>query len=161
MRYKLMVKTHIKTGLRYLCVTVRENYQGYLGSGKEWKQHLKENGPHIITELIFESDNKAEFSEVCIQKSIEYDIVNSQSWANQTLERGGGEYLTDENGKRITMTFNTNMSEEELLEFCRNAKWFECSECGARMTENAFGPHRKCKKSPAFRMIPYNHPDFH
>lgn len=158
MRYKLMVKTHLVTGLKYLCVTVRDGYQKYSGSGKEWKKHLKENGHQITTELLFESDNKEEFSEVCIQKSIEYDVVNSNDWANKVLERGGGEYLVDENGKRITLTFKSQMSEDELLEFCRTSKWFECSICEARMTENAFVYHRKCKKSPLFRMIPF-HPE--
>ena len=161
MRYKLMVKTHLVTGLNYLCVTVRDDYQEYSGSGKEWKKHLKENGYHITTKLLFESDNKEEFSEVCIQKSIEYDVVNSSEWANKVLERGGGEYLVDDNGKRITATFDSEMTEEELIEFCRTSNWFECSVCGARMTENAFVHHKKCKKSSAFRMIPFYLEQFH
>lgn len=161
MRYKLMVKTHLVTGLNYLCVTVRDDYQEYSGSGKEWKKHLKENGNHITTKLLFESDNKEEFSEVCIQKSIEYDVVNSSEWANKVLERGGGEYLVDDNGKRITATFNSEMSEEELIEFCRTSNWFECSICGARMTENAFVYHRKCKKSPEFKMKEFHPEQFH
>jgi hypothetical protein len=161
MTYKLMVKTHLVTGLKYLCVTVRDDYQEYSGSGREWKKHLKENGNYITTKLLFESDNKEEFSKVCVQKSIEYDVVNSTEWANKVLERGGGEYLVDENGKRITLTFDSGLSEEELLEFCRTSNWFECSICGARMTENAFVYHRKCKKSPEFKMMPFHPEQFH
>lgn len=153
-----MIKTHKHTGLKYLCVTTRKEYHKYSGSGVEWKKHLKENGRAWNTELIFESDNINDFSRVCLEKSIFYDIVNSKDWANITLENGGGEYPVNENGDRILRSSKIGFASlEEMEEFCKTANWFECSVCGARMTENAFAgfkAHKKCKDNPEFKMIP-------
>lgn len=35
--YKLMIKTHNKTNLKYLCITKRDDWKGYTGSGGIWK----------------------------------------------------------------------------------------------------------------------------
>jgi hypothetical protein len=166
MKYKLMIKTHQYTGLKYLCVTTKTEYHKYSGSGINWRKHLKEHGRFWDTELLFETDNKEEFSKVCLEKSIGYNIINSPKWANSVYETGGGEYPVDESGKRILTTNPPGgfKSREEMLEFCRNSKWFECSVCGARTTENSYtdyGPHRKCKKSPEFSMIPFHPEQFH
>jgi len=40
------------------------------GSGIEWKKHLKENGRLWSTDLVFESNDKEEFSKVCLEQSI-------------------------------------------------------------------------------------------
>ncbi len=160
MKYKLMIKTHLHTGLKYLCVTTRKEYHKYSGSGIEWKKHLKENGRSWSTELVFESDDKEEFSKVCLEQSMLNDIVNSPNWANSMIEHGGGEYPVDSNGNRITAPpVSKFSSEEEMLEFCRTSKWFECSVCGARMTEGAFTGlgHKKCKQNSSFKMIPYEY----
>lgn len=154
-----MVKTHLITNLKYLCVTTKKDHHEYKGSGKSWRRHLQENGSAIKTELIYESNNWEEFSNVCIKKSVEFDVVNSTEWANEVIERGGGEYPVDNNGKRIvTIKKSSFSSEEEMLEFCKNSKWFECSICKSIMTENAFYGtiHRKCKANADFQMIPYN-----
>jgi len=160
MKYRLMIKTHTITGLKYLCVTTRENFHRYSGSGVEWKKHLIQHGRKWTTELLFESNDIEEFSKVCINRSIEYDIVNSARWANSIVENGGGEYPVDDNGNKILrQSKKIFSSREEMEEFCRTAKWFECSVCGARMTENAFigfRKHRKCKERPGFKMIPWN-----
>ena len=51
----LMVKTHIVTGLKYLCkrVTTSDSKAiSYKGSGKYWKNHLKIHGKNINTEIL-------------------------------------------------------------------------------------------------------------
>lgn len=158
-----MVKTHLLTNMKYLCVTIKENYHSYSGSGRAWKRHLKENGNLQQTKLIFETDDKLEFSKKCLEKSIEFNIVNSPEWANLIVEYGGGEYESDEYGKRIIKSNKkfdemTDKEREDFEEFCRTSKWFECSICKSIMTENSFygSIHRKCRQDAHFEMIPYN-----
>lgn len=86
--YYLMIKTHNKTGLKYLCKTQREDYEKYTGSGVYWKNHLKLHGNDFSTEVVFMSGDINEFSEYCLNKSIELDVVNSTEWANLILETG-------------------------------------------------------------------------
>jgi hypothetical protein len=90
--HKLMIKTHNITKLKYLCYTRSEGkiYEDYKGSGKLWKKHLKKYGENITTELIFESSDFEKFKKFAIQKSIEFDIVNSDQWANLKIEEGDG-----------------------------------------------------------------------
>lgn len=90
--HKLMVKTHNKTGLKYLCYTRSEGdtYNSYKGSGTYWKRHLKKYGDNITTILIFESEDFDEFKREAIKFSIEFDIVNSSTWANLKIEEGDG-----------------------------------------------------------------------
>ncbi len=90
--HKLMIKRHKDTNLKYLCYTKKtgHDYDEYLGSGVEWKLHLNQHGSNIETELIFESDDYNEFKKVAVEKSIEYNIVESLEWANLKLEEGDG-----------------------------------------------------------------------
>lgn len=92
MTHKLMIKTHVETGLKYLCYTQSEGktYSKYKGSGKLWIRHLKKYGENITTELIFESDSYDEFKAVAIQKSHEFNVVEDSSWANLRIEEGDG-----------------------------------------------------------------------
>ena len=54
--HKLMIKTHNVTGLKYLCYTKKagSSYDEYLGSGKLWKEHLKQYGKDILIQLHYE-----------------------------------------------------------------------------------------------------------
>jgi len=90
--HKLMIKTHISTGLKYLCYTRSdgEEYNNYKGSGKLWKRHLKKYGDIIKTELIYECEDFNNFKNYAIEKSLEYNIINSNEWANLKLEEGDG-----------------------------------------------------------------------
>lgn len=90
MKYKLMIKIHNKTGLKYLCYTKKEDYVNYSGSGIDWIKHLYEYGFVFKTELLLETDNYDEFKKIAIEKSLEYDIVNSKQWANRKIEEGDG-----------------------------------------------------------------------
>ena len=87
---RLMIKTHVKTGLKYLCMTRKENWQEYKGSGKLWERHLKKHGNEITTELLLETENEDTFKTVAKQKSMELDVANSADWANLRPEEGDG-----------------------------------------------------------------------
>lgn len=86
--YYLMIKTHNKTGLKYLCKTEQSNYEKYPGSGKYWKRHLKEHGHDFRTELIYSSNDLEEFNIVCVEMSNLYNVVESDEWANLIIETG-------------------------------------------------------------------------
>jgi hypothetical protein len=90
--HKLMVKTHMVTGLKYLCYTTCEgdDYLNYKGSGTNWKKHLKKYGDNIKTELIFESHDYEEFKKIAIKRSTEFNVVDSDKWANIRPETGTG-----------------------------------------------------------------------
>jgi len=92
MSHKLMVKTHNKTGLKYLCYTQSEGpiYDRYKGSGDYWIKHLRKHGGDITTELIYETDNYSDFKQYAINKSYEFNVVESHDWANLRIEEGTG-----------------------------------------------------------------------
>jgi hypothetical protein len=86
--FKLMIKTHLVTGLKYLCITKRENYEEYLGSGTYWSNHLKRYGKSITTELIYQTEDYKAFVDSCNHYSMMYDVVYSKEWANLVPETG-------------------------------------------------------------------------
>lgn len=90
--YKLMIKTHLGTGLKYLCSTkaAGKAFDVYTGSGAFWKKHLKANGRLISTEVIFETADYDVFQIECYNKSVEFDVVTSDKWANLIPESGCG-----------------------------------------------------------------------
>lgn len=85
-----MIKTHNITGMKYLCYTQKEDHNTYKGSGKFWKRHLKKHGDNFTTELIFECEDLNTLKEYARNKSIEYNIVESEKWANLRIEDGDG-----------------------------------------------------------------------
>ena len=88
MTYKLMVKQHNITGMKYLCITKRKNYEKYLGSGKQWRKHIKEYGNDISTILIEETDDMEELGKLGEYYSKLFNVVNSKCFANAIEERG-------------------------------------------------------------------------
>lgn len=86
--FKLMIKTHDITGLKYLCKTIRDDWNSYPGSGTAWKKHLQENGKHFTTELLYETSDLETFKDIAAKKSKEFDVVNSKLWANKIPETG-------------------------------------------------------------------------
>jgi len=87
----LYLKTHNKTGLKYLGKTVR-NPLLYHGSGKRWKRHLKKHGYDVTTEVLFETADKKLFKKVAKEYSINLNVVESNEFANLCPEEGQGGY---------------------------------------------------------------------
>lgn len=85
----LMVKTHNKTGLKYLCKTVQDPFL-YKGSGKYWLLHLKKHGTDVKTEILLETTNEKELIQKGIEYSILWNVVESEEWANLRIEEGDG-----------------------------------------------------------------------
>jgi len=87
--YSLYVKTHNKTGLKYLGFT-KQNPQKYKGSGTYWKRHLLVHGSDVSTEVLLESESHSIIKHWGIYYSDKWDIVNSKNWANLKPESGEG-----------------------------------------------------------------------
>jgi hypothetical protein len=85
----LMVKTHRKTGLKYLCKTTQNPFK-YKGSGKYWLLHLKRHGEEHDTEIIRECDSTDDLKNWGIYYSNLWNVVESTEWANLKPETGDG-----------------------------------------------------------------------
>ena len=86
----LYVKTHNKTGLRYLGKTISKDPHLYPGSGLYWTRHLKEHGFDYTTEILKECQTSKELKEWGIYYSQLWNIVDSDQWANLKPEDGDG-----------------------------------------------------------------------
>lgn len=86
----LYVKTHNKTGLKYLGKTQRKDPHKYPGSGKYWTRHLNKYGYDYTTEILLETNSKSELEKLGIYYSNLWNVVESQEWANLKIEQGDG-----------------------------------------------------------------------
>ena len=91
----LMVKTHQKTGLKYLCTTTKNPFT-YNGSGIDWCNHLRKYGYEHNTEIVMECANQTELYYWGSYYSKLWNVVKGQDdygnkiWANRIPETGGG-----------------------------------------------------------------------
>lgn len=94
--YYLYIKTHNKTGLKYLGHTSKQDPFSYKGSGVYWNNHLAKHGYDVTTEILKECSSKEEIREAGIYYSLLWDVVNAcdengnKSWANLIPEMGDG-----------------------------------------------------------------------
>jgi len=97
----LYLKTHNKTGLKYLGKTIQDPYK-YNGSGIHWTHHIKKYGYDITTEILFQTTDKHKLKESGLYYSNLWNIVESKDFANLTAEEGQGGYTlysADRNAK--------------------------------------------------------------
>ena len=114
--YKLMIKKHNKTGLKYLCVTSKDDHELYRGSGYYWKRHLRTHGNNISTQILFETSSLEELKNEGIKYSAIYDVVESDEWANLIPETG---YNKDKQRSGWFGWYN-NLTEEEIKKRNKN-----------------------------------------
>lgn len=104
----LYVKTHRKTGLKYLGKTVSKDPYKYRGSGNYWRAHIKKHGYDVDTEILHECQSNEEVREWGLHYSHLLDVVNARDehgnkiWANLREEAGDG--LTSEQAKQLAIT---------------------------------------------------------
>lgn len=91
----LYVKTHNKTGLKYLGKTINKDPHKYPGSGTVWRRHLDKHGYDYTTEILLETDSKEELIEKGIYYSNLWNVVESKEWANLKPESGDGGDMSD------------------------------------------------------------------
>jgi hypothetical protein len=92
----LYVKSHNKTGLKYLGKTINNPYT-YTGSGKDWILHIKEHGNDVTTTILQVCSSKEEltywgryFSKI-FKVTTAVDNYGNRIWANIIHETGGGD----------------------------------------------------------------------
>jgi hypothetical protein len=90
----LYVKTHNKTGLKYLGKTERDPHK-YKGSGTYWRRHIKEHGYDVTTEILRECITNEEVYEWGIHYSHLWNVVESDEWANLKEESSDGNTSND------------------------------------------------------------------
>ena len=89
----LYLKTHNKTGLKYLGKTTQDPFK-YRGSGKRWSNHINHHGYDVTTEILFQSTDTIAIKERGIYYSNLWHIVESNEFANLKIEEGDGGWLT-------------------------------------------------------------------
>ena len=85
----LYVKTHNKTGLKYLGKTIQNPYK-YKGSGIHWCRHLSKHGNDVTTEILKECQTNDEVKYWGQYYSDLWNVVNDNIWANLKPETGDG-----------------------------------------------------------------------
>lgn len=83
----LYAKRHCETGMRYFGKTKRDPYT-YNGSGTYWLRHLKLHGKNIETTWVHAYDDETTLKAEAEFFSKVYNIVESNEWANLTIETG-------------------------------------------------------------------------
>lgn len=92
----LYVKTHNKTGLKYLGKTARKDPYRYRGSGDYWINHINKHGYDVTTEIIKECSTEEELKFWGLYYSFLWNVVEekdergNKTWANLVPESGGG-----------------------------------------------------------------------
>jgi hypothetical protein len=84
----LYVKTHNKTGLKYLGQTKSKNLHKYKGSGTYWKLHIKKHGYDVTTEILKECNSNDEIRYWGLYYSDLWNVVDDERWANLKEETG-------------------------------------------------------------------------
>lgn len=113
----LYVKTHNKTGLKYLGKTIKSDPHKYTGSGVRWLRHLRKHGFDYTTDIIRECQTENELIEWGLYYSTLWNIVESNDWANLKEEAGDGGRLSLSSiqkqleTKRKNNTLNSNTPE--------------------------------------------------
>jgi hypothetical protein len=87
--YYLYVKTHKKTGLKYLGQT-KQDVVKYHGSGIYWLNHLKKHGEDHNTQILQRCYSKSALKEWGLYYSNLWSVVSSNKWANLKPESGDG-----------------------------------------------------------------------
>jgi hypothetical protein len=92
--YFLYVKTHNKTGLKYLGYTTQDPML-YKGSGVYWMKHLKIHGADISTDVLMTFSCTSALKHWGVYYSDLWDVVNNPVWANLKREEGDGGRMSD------------------------------------------------------------------
>lgn len=116
----LYIATHNKTGLKYFgktvrCLTQVELQKKYHGSGMRWKRHLNKHGDDVTMELygIYDLDENSDnyVKPIALSLSEEWDIVESNEWANLEPEDGlSGGYTNGDNAIKAAKTMSVKQS---------------------------------------------------
>lgn len=124
----IYLKTHKKTGLKYLGKTVQDPFT-YKGSGQRWHKHLAKHGNDVETQILFESTDIEQIKKQGKYYSDLWNVVEDQTFANLVPEMGDGGDTSDSPNYKIGMKtrdtsgFNNSMyGRSAIVE--QNIKWY-------------------------------------
>lgn len=129
MLYSLYVKTHLKTGLKYLGYTKQDPHK-YQGSGKRWTNHIKTHGYDVWTNILLRSEEISYIVEMGKYYSEIWDITTSSEWANLKPEEGQGGSIqhTKESIQKIKKAranqITTQETKEKYSDRCKRSRWY-------------------------------------
>jgi hypothetical protein len=95
MNIYLYIKTHNKTGFKYLGKTTKDPMV-YKGSGKDWRKHLKLYSNDVSTEILKVCSSNTELNywgryySTLFKITTAVDNYGNRIWANRIPESGGG-----------------------------------------------------------------------
>lgn len=149
----LYIKEHSLTGLRYFGKTTVDPYE-YKGSGKHWVRHINKHGrQHVITLWVSELfTNRDALVKYATFLSEELDIVNSDKWANLSIETGiaGGNTMLNKTHSKETKQLMSNAKKGKLHSAEHNIK-IGISRAGKKHTEESKQKMSDAKKGKAYR----------
>ncbi len=92
-KHYILLKTHNKTGLKYLCKHAtkhRHSCFSYSGSGIRWKKHLEKHDVDLSTKILAVCATAEEAKIIGLEYSRKWNIVESKEFANLVPEEGQG-----------------------------------------------------------------------
>lgn len=138
----LYLKTHNKTGLKYLGKTEHYDPIRYQGSGLKWKRHIKKYGYDVTTEILFETTDHEEFKRVAFETSKRLKVVESDDFANLVHEVGDGG--ANNLGRELSEEWKENLS-NSVSNTRNNPEW------KATIGASAVEKDKKIKNDPKWR----------
>ena len=93
--YYLLLKTHNKTGLKYLCQTKKKDPIKYPGSGTRWLRHLNKHGFNFTTKILGKFSKKKDLVQAGEKYSIKWNVKKDRGYANLIDEKGDGGDTSD------------------------------------------------------------------
>ena len=132
----LYLKTHNKTGLKYLGKTVTNPFT-YKGSGLHWTRHLEKHGNDVTTEILKECDTNDEIKCWGEYYSNLWNVVESSDFANLKPESGDGGAVGPDGARKISEKIKQIRNDPEwrdtvlveanrkMLDTVKSAEWLE------------------------------------
>ncbi len=152
----LYIKQHSITGMLYFGKTYK-NPTKYIGSGLYWRRHLSTHGvQHVNTIWYCLYTDQDECTKFAQQFSIQEDIVNSNLWANLTIENGldgapvgHPSFVTNpgEVSRKISESSRKNWSDpvwrEKVIQSQKDAWTIERREAQSKLSKQLWTSERK------------------
>lgn len=80
--HTIYIKTHNKTGLKYLGWTQETDPTKYQGSGTYWKSHIKKHGYDVSTEIVCQTELYMVALITAMECNEKWDPKNNEEFAN-------------------------------------------------------------------------------
>ena len=135
----LYVKTHNKTGLKYLGKTTAKDPHKYPGSGKRWLNHLNSHGYDYTTESLKECSSDEELTQWGLYYSKLWNVVESKDWANLKEEAGQGGRQSLEVRKKMIQIKRDKMVSGEIVPWNKGKTGVYTAETRQKISQSGKG----------------------